>query len=53
MIELDTFKKLMVENNDRLPLLTLDEFLREIQPRTPLHQMIVTLDVLRLPKFGN
>ena len=26
MIELDTFKKLMVENNDRLPLLTLDEF---------------------------
>ena len=53
MIELDTFKKLMVENNDRLPLLNLMNFLREIQPRTPLHQMIVTLDVLRLPKFGN
>ena len=26
MIELDTFKKLMVENNDCLHLLTLDEF---------------------------
>ena len=28
MIELNAFKKLMVENNNRLPLLTLDEFFR-------------------------
>lgn len=26
MIELNAFKKLMEENDDRLPLLTLDEF---------------------------
>ena len=26
MIELNAFKKLMAENDDRLPLLTLDEF---------------------------
>ena len=26
MIELNTFEKLMDENDDRLPLLTLDEF---------------------------
>jgi len=26
MIELNTFKQLMAENDDRLPLLTLDEF---------------------------
>ena len=26
MIELDAFKKLMEENDDRLPLLTLNEF---------------------------
>lgn len=28
MIELDAFKKLMAENDDRLPLLTLDEFFK-------------------------
>lgn len=53
MIELDAFKKLMEENDDRLPLLTLNEFLKGIQRRIPLHQTNVALDVLRLLKFGN
>lgn len=53
MIELDAFKKLMEENDDRLPLLTLNEFLKGILRRIPLHQTNVALDVLRLLKFGN
>ena len=53
MIELNVFKKLMKENDDRPPLLTLDEFLREILQRIPLRQTTVALDALPLLKYGN
>lgn len=33
MIALDVFKKILEENGDKFPLLTLDEFLMEIQKK--------------------
>ena len=53
MIKCNAFKKLMEENDDRLPLLTLDEFLKEIRRKIPLRQMTVTVDALPLRKYGN
>ena len=54
MIELNTYKKILEENEERLPLLTLDEFFAgpmETQRRIPLLRTNGNLAVQRFLKY--
>ena len=53
MIEITIFKEMMEENKDRLPLLTLDDFFKEIQLKIQLPQINGSVVGRHFLKYGS